>query len=35
MTPTKIKERLEEAGDRVDREQFFSALEYVHDDGRN
>ena len=35
MTPTKIRERLEESGDRVDKEQFVSALEYVRDDGRS
>jgi len=34
MTPTKIRERLEEAGESVDKEQFVSALEYVRDDGR-
>ncbi|AEM57876.1 conserved hypothetical protein [Haloarcula hispanica ATCC 33960] len=34
MTPTKIRERLEEAEGRVDTEQFVSALEYVRDDGR-
>jgi len=34
MTPTKFRERLEERGDRVDTEQFLSALEYVRDDGR-
>jgi hypothetical protein len=34
MTPTKIRERLEESEDRVDKEQFVSALEYVRDDGR-
>jgi hypothetical protein len=32
MTPTKIRERLEEGG--VDRETYFDALAYVHDDGR-
>lgn len=35
MTPTKIRERLEESEDRVDKELFVSALEYVRDDGRN
>ncbi|GAA5431015.1 hypothetical protein Hjap01_00465 [Haloarcula japonica] len=35
MTPTKIRERLEEADGRVDKEQFVSALEYVRDDGRS
>ncbi|SDW64352.1 hypothetical protein SAMN05443574_105173 [Haloarcula vallismortis] len=34
MTPTKIRERLEESEDRVDTELFVSALEYVRDDGR-
>jgi len=34
MTPTKIRERLEESEDRVDTELFLSALEYVRDDGR-
>ena len=34
MTPTKIRERLEESEDRVDKELFVSALEYVRDDGR-
>ncbi|WP_268899138.1 hypothetical protein [Haloarcula salinisoli] len=35
MTPTKIRERLAESGDRVDVEQFVAALEYVRDDGRS
>ncbi len=34
MTPTKIRERLEETEDRVDTEEFVAALEYVRDDGR-
>ncbi len=34
MTPTKIRERLEESEDRVDTEKFLTALEYVRDDGR-
>lgn len=34
MTPTKIRERLEEADDGVDMEAYFEALQYVNDDGR-
>ncbi|GGN84925.1 hypothetical protein GCM10009030_00880 [Haloarcula pellucida] len=34
MTPTKIRERLEESEGRVDTEKLVSALEYVRDDGR-
>jgi len=34
MTPTRLRERLAETGDRVDVEQFVAALEYVRDDGR-
>jgi len=34
MTPTKIRERLEEAEDGVDLEAYYEALQYVHDDGR-
>ncbi len=29
MTPTKIRERLEETDDRVDPEEYVSALSYV------
>ncbi|SFS02354.1 hypothetical protein SAMN05216559_2631 [Halomicrobium zhouii] len=35
MTPTSIRERLEEVGDGVDPEEFVAALEYVRDDGRS
>ena len=34
MTPTKIQERLEESGDRIDPDEFVGALTYVRDDGR-
>lgn len=34
MTPTKIRERLEEAEESVDMEAYYEALQYVHDDGR-
>jgi len=34
MTPTKLRERVAEAGDRLDTEQFLAALQYVRDDGR-
>lgn len=33
MTPTKLRERLEELDGRVDAESYVRALEYVHDDG--
>jgi hypothetical protein len=33
MTPTKLRERLEEG--KVDVEEFVGALEYVRDDGRS
>ncbi|MFQ3293295.1 MAG: hypothetical protein ACI9PP_000694 [Halobacteriales archaeon] len=29
MTPTKIRERLEETGDRIDAEEYVEALHYV------
>jgi len=35
MTPTKLRERLQESDDRVDTTQFLAALEYVRDDGRH
>jgi hypothetical protein len=35
MTPTKIRNRLEESEDRVDVDSFLDALSYVRDDGRN
>jgi hypothetical protein len=35
MTPTKLRERLEESEDRVDVESFLDALTYVRDDGRS
>jgi len=34
MTPTKIRERLRESDDRIDPDEYVSALEYVRDDGR-
>ena len=34
MTPTKLRERLDELEGRVDPEAFVGALEYVRDDGR-
>jgi hypothetical protein len=34
MTPTKFRERVAETGDRLDTEQFLTALRYVRDDGR-
>lgn len=34
MATTTFKERLEEAEERVDTEQFLDALQYVRDDGR-
>lgn len=34
MTPTKIRERLEEAEGEFDVEKYYGALQYVHDDGR-
>ncbi|MEF8786713.1 MAG: hypothetical protein V5A45_12325 [Haloarculaceae archaeon] len=34
MTPTKLRERLEESEDRVDVDSFLDALTYVRDDGR-
>jgi hypothetical protein len=34
MTPSRFRERLSEAGDRVDVEELVGALEYVRDDGR-
>jgi hypothetical protein len=33
MTPSKIRERLEESGDRIDVEAYVEALTYVRDDG--
>lgn len=35
MTPTKIRERLEESEDRIDPSDYVTALEYVRDDGRS
>ena len=35
MTPSKIRNRLEESEDRVDVDSFLDALSYVRDDGRN
>lgn len=34
MTPTKIRERLEESEERIDVEAYVDALTYVRDDGR-
>lgn len=33
MTPTKLRERLEESEDSVDTKTFVEALTYVRDDG--
>lgn len=34
MTPSKLRERLEEADERVDPQELAEALTYVRDDGR-
>ncbi len=34
MTPERVSERLAELDDRFDRNRYYAALEYVHDDGR-
>lgn len=34
MTPTKLRERLEESQHRIDTEAYVQALQYVRDDGR-
>lgn len=34
MTPERVRERMKQLGERIDREQYYRALEYVHDDGR-
>ncbi len=34
MTPERVSERLVELDDRFDRDRYYAALEYVHDDGR-
>jgi hypothetical protein len=34
MTPTRVRERLEQLEGRVERDDYYRALEYVHDDGR-
>lgn len=34
MTPTKLRERLEESDGNVDTREFVDALTYVRDDGR-
>ena len=33
MTPERVRERLAEIEDHFDRDQYYSALRYVHDDG--
>jgi hypothetical protein len=33
MTPSKIRERLDESADRIDVEAYVEALTYVRDDG--
>lgn len=35
MTPTKLRERLNETEGRVDVDRFIEALDYVRDDGRH
>jgi hypothetical protein len=35
MTPSKLRERLDESADSVDPEEFVDALHYIRDDGRN
>lgn len=35
MTPTRIRQRLEETRERVDPETYVEALRYVRDDGRS
>ena len=32
MTPDRVRERLKQLEERVDRDQYYRALEYVHDD---
>lgn len=34
MTPDRVRERLEEAGDRIDTAEYIDALHYVREDGR-
>jgi hypothetical protein len=34
MTPTRIRERLEETDERIDPTTYVEALQYVRDDGR-
>ncbi|WP_436926530.1 hypothetical protein [Halosimplex amylolyticum] len=34
MTPTKIRERLQDRDGEFDVETYYGALQYVHDDGR-
>lgn len=34
MTPERVRERLSEIENRFDRERFYEALEYIHDDGQ-
>lgn len=34
MTPERVRERLEEAGDRIDTDAYIDALNYVREDGR-
>jgi len=34
MTPDRVRERLKQLEGRVDRDDYYRALEYVHDDGR-
>jgi len=34
MTPERISERIAAREDRFDRDRYYAALQYVHDDGR-
>jgi|AntDeeMinimDraft_4_1070355.scaffolds.fasta_scaffold24349_2 hypothetical protein len=34
MMPTRVRERLKQLEGRVERDEYYRALEYVHDDGR-
>ena len=34
MTPERVSERLRQLEERVSRDEYYRALEYVHDDGR-
>ena len=34
MTPERVRERMRQLDERFDRNRYYRALEYVHDDGR-